>query len=54
MNICVILRQGQKLLVPCEGNITSDALKGLFSLVFYLHAFTQFRFVFPRECKFTQ
>ena len=29
MYICVILRQGQKLLVPCERNITSDTLKGL-------------------------
>ena len=29
MYICVILRQGQTLLVPCERNITSDTLKGL-------------------------
>ena len=28
MYICV-LRQGQKILVPCERNITSDTLKGL-------------------------
>ena len=29
MYICVILRQGQKILVPFERNITSDTLKGL-------------------------
>ena len=29
MYICVILRQGQKILAPCERNITSDTLKGL-------------------------
>ena len=29
MYICVILPQGQKVLVPCERNITSDTLKGL-------------------------
>ena len=28
MYICVILRQEQKILVPCERNITSDTLKG--------------------------
>ena len=27
MYICVILRQGQKILVPCERSITSDTLK---------------------------
>ena len=29
MYICVILRQGQKIQVPCERNITSVTLKGL-------------------------
>ena len=29
MYIYVILRQGQKTLVPCEHNFTSDTLKGL-------------------------
>ena len=29
MYICVILHQRQKVLVPCERNITSDTLKGL-------------------------
>ena len=29
MYICVILPQGQKILVPCERNTTSDTLKGL-------------------------
>ena len=29
MYICVILCLGQKILVPCERNITSDTLKGL-------------------------
>ena len=29
MFICVILRQGQKVLVPCKHNIASDTLKGL-------------------------
>ena len=28
MYICVILRQRQKTLVPCERNITSDTVKG--------------------------
>ena len=28
MYFCVILRQGQKILVPCNRNITSDTLKG--------------------------
>ena len=30
MYINVILRQGQKMLVPCERNITSDTFQGLF------------------------
>ena len=29
MYICVILHEVQKILVPCERNITSDTLKGL-------------------------
>ena len=29
MYICEILRQGQKILLPFERNITSDTLKGL-------------------------
>ena len=29
MDICVILRQGQKILVPCERNVMSVTLKGI-------------------------
>ena len=29
MYICIILCQGQKMLVPCEHTIMSDTLKGL-------------------------
>ena len=29
MHICVIMRQGQKIQVPCERNITLDTVKEL-------------------------
>ena len=37
MYICVILRQGQKILVPCERNITSDTHKVTFTQINYTY-----------------